>query len=134
MVSNQIIEVLNDICNKFGLAIDWTSKNVQPYLQELMGKCVAYKFANAIIWLTVGILCGVAGAVFVKLAIGNWKKYKKEGWLSGYDIAAIWQAMVGGCFLAVCIIMIVYNVEMIMTCKIFPEKVVLDMLTQYMKG
>jgi hypothetical protein len=28
MVSNQIIEVLNDICNKFGLAIDWTSKNV----------------------------------------------------------------------------------------------------------
>ncbi len=38
MVSNQIIEVLNEICNKFGLAIDWTSKNVQPYLQELIAK------------------------------------------------------------------------------------------------
>ena len=44
MVSNQIIEVLNEICNKFGLAIDWTSKNVQPYLQELIAKCVAQKW------------------------------------------------------------------------------------------
>lgn len=99
-----------------------------------MGKCVAYKFANAILWTVVGTLFGVSGVVFMKLAISNWKKYKEKGWLSGYDITSLWQAMVGGCFLVVCIIMIVHNVEMIMTCKIFPEKVVLDMITQYMKG
>ena len=38
MVSNQIIEVLNEICNKFGLAIDWTSKNVQPYWDMIRGR------------------------------------------------------------------------------------------------
>lgn len=26
-VSNQIIEVLNALCDKFGIAIDWTSQN-----------------------------------------------------------------------------------------------------------
>lgn len=25
-MSAQIIEVLNDICDKFGIAVDWTSK------------------------------------------------------------------------------------------------------------
>ena len=49
MVSNQIIEVLNEICNKFGLTIDWTSKNVYPYLQELMGKLY-------FIWLSASFL------------------------------------------------------------------------------
>ena len=33
MVSDQIIKVLDNLCDKFGLAIDWSSKNVQPYLR-----------------------------------------------------------------------------------------------------
>lgn len=78
MVSNQIIEVLNEICNKFGLAIDWTSKNVQPYLQELMAKCVAYKFATSIMWLIFGILVCTIGCALAKMAVGSWKKYKKR--------------------------------------------------------
>ena len=71
MVSNQIIEVLNEICNKFGLAIDWTSKNVQPYLQELIAKCVAYKFATSIMWLIFGILVCTIGGVLAKMAVGR---------------------------------------------------------------
>lgn len=31
-VSDQIIQVLDAICDKFGLAVDWTSTNVLPYL------------------------------------------------------------------------------------------------------
>ena len=89
MVSNQIIEVLNEICNKFGLAIDWTSKNVQPYLQELMTKCVAYKFATSIMWLIFGILACAIGGALAKMAVGSWKKYNEEGPLSDYDICVI---------------------------------------------
>ena len=86
MVSNQIIEVLNEICNKFGLAIDWTSRNVQPYLQELMAKCVAYKFATSIMWLIFGILVCTIGGVFAKMEVGSWKKYNEKGPLSDCDI------------------------------------------------
>jgi H+/Cl- antiporter ClcA len=134
MVSNQIIEVLNEICNKFGLAIDWTSKNVQPYLQELMGKCVAYKFANAVLYLVVGIFFGIAGIIFAKMALENWKKYKEIGEFSGYDIPALLQTIASGCLLITFIAMIMCNIETMITCKTFPEKVVLDMITQYMKG
>lgn len=133
MVSNQIIEILNEICNKFGLAIDWTSKNVQPYLQELIAKCVAYKFATSIMWLIFGILACTIGGVLAKMTVGNWKKYKEEGSLSACDIGAI-QCIASGIILTVGIVMVVCNITTMIACKTFPEKVVLDMITQYMKG
>lgn len=134
MVSNQIIEVLNDICNKFGLAIDWTSKNVQPYLQELMTKCVAYKFATSIMWLIFGILAFAIGSVLAKMAVGSWKKYNEEGPISNYEMYCAIQGIESGILLTVGIVMVVCNITTMITCKTFPEKVVLDMITQYMKG
>lgn len=134
MASNQIIEVLNEICNKFGLAIDWTSKNVQPYLQELMAKCVAYKFATSILWLIFGILVRTIGCALAKMAVGSWKKYNKEGPLSDCDIYCAIQCIASGILLTVGIVMVACNITTMITCKTFPEKVVLDMVTQYMKG
>lgn len=133
MVSNQIIEVLNDICNKFGLAIDWTNKNVQPYLQELIAKCVAYKFATSILWLIFGILVCTIGSVLAKMAVGSWKKYQKKPY-SDYDMYCVTQGIASGTLLTVGIVMVVCNITTMITCKTFPEKVVLDMITQYMKG
>lgn len=134
MVSNQIIKVLNDICNKFGLAIDWTSKNVQPYLQELMAKCVAYKFATSILWLIFGILVCTIGCALAKMAVGSWKKYRETGPISDYDMYCAIQGISSGILLTVGIVMVVCNITTMITCKTFPEKVVLDMITQYMKG
>ena len=74
-MSTQIIEVLNDICEKFGVAVDWTSKNVQPYLKELMTKCVNYKLATDVIWLVVGIILLIIGGVLIKFALTNNRKY-----------------------------------------------------------
>lgn len=134
MVSNQIIEVLNEICNKFGLAIDWTSKNVQPYLQELMTKCVAYKFATSIMWLIFGILVCAIGSVLAKMAVGSLKKYKEEGPISDYEMYCAIQGIASGILLAAGIVMVACNITTMIACKTFPEKVVLDMITQYMKG
>ena len=33
-MGDEIIKVINDLCGKFGIAIDWTSSNVIPYLEE----------------------------------------------------------------------------------------------------
>ena len=133
MISNQIIEVLNEICNKFGLAIDWTSKNVQPYLQELMGKCVAYKFATSIAWLMFWIIICILGGVFARMAVGSWKKYQKEPY-DIYDTNCFCQSIISGILLIIGIVMVVCNITTMIACKTFPEKVVLDMITQYMKG
>ena len=55
-VSAQIIEVLDAICDKFGIVIDWTSTNVLPYLQELAGKLVAFEIATSVAWIAIPIV------------------------------------------------------------------------------
>ena len=74
-MSAQIIEVLNNICEKFGVAVDWTSKNIQPYLKELMTKCINYKLAIDIVWLVVGIILLIIGGVLLRFAYNNNRKY-----------------------------------------------------------
>ena len=41
-MGDEVIKVLNHLCDKFGIAIDWTSANVMPYLQDLMSRIVKY--------------------------------------------------------------------------------------------
>ena len=41
-MGDEVIKVLDHLCDKFGIAIDWTSANVMPYLQDLMSRIVKY--------------------------------------------------------------------------------------------
>ena len=60
MVSSQIIDVINELCSKFGIAIDWSQKNVQPYLESLVIKAVNYELYTSIMWIVIGaILFGI---------------------------------------------------------------------------
>ena len=63
-VSSQIIEVLDSLCEKAGIAIDWTAENVLPYIQELAGKFVSFEAATSIAWILLVVIptlifCGV---------------------------------------------------------------------------
>ena len=44
-MSDEIIKLLNDLSSRFGVAIDWSSKNMTPYLQELFQKYTRYEIA-----------------------------------------------------------------------------------------
>ena len=57
-VSDQIIQVLDNLCEKFGLAIDWTSENVIPYLTTLTTKLVSFEIWTSVAWLVI-LLVGV---------------------------------------------------------------------------
>ena len=63
-VSAQIIEVLDALCAKMGIVIDWTSENVIPYVTELAGKYITFEIATSIAWLVISIVCLVAGWKF----------------------------------------------------------------------
>ena len=51
VVSEQIIQVLNVLCAKFGLVIDWTSENVIPYVGTLFEKLVKYEIWTSVAWI-----------------------------------------------------------------------------------
>lgn len=64
-VSDQIIAVLNDLCAKFGMAIDWSSENIVPYVSQLCEKYIRYEIATSAAWMVVvavlpAVLFGIA--------------------------------------------------------------------------
>lgn len=64
-VSDQIIAVLNDLCAKFGMAIDWSSENIVPYVSQLCERYIRYEIATSVAWMFViavlpAILLGIA--------------------------------------------------------------------------
>ena len=42
-ISTQIIDVLEYIGGKFGIAIDWSPKNMMPYIESLCKKILQYE-------------------------------------------------------------------------------------------
>lgn len=41
-MGNEVIKVLNHLGDQFGVAIDWSSANVMPYLNDLMSRMIKY--------------------------------------------------------------------------------------------
>lgn len=81
MVSSQIIDVINELCSKFGIAIDWSQKNVQPYLESLVTKAVNYELYTSIMWIVIGaILIGISLFYLSKAnrCKERYIKYKKD--------------------------------------------------------
>lgn len=55
--SSQFIEVLDALCAKFGIIIDWTSQNVMPYLTDLATRLVNYEIWTSVAWIVIlGVL------------------------------------------------------------------------------
>ena len=58
-MSKEIIAVLDDLAKRFGVAIDWTSKNVTPYLTELFEKFITWEMATSIAWICLSVIATV---------------------------------------------------------------------------
>lgn len=119
-VSSQIIEVLNDLCVKFGLAIDWSQETVLPYLEELAGKYITWEIATSEMWIVIGSILFIGGLIAFVTDL-------KWGWADGVMCIVGFFAIVSG----VCLIgSQVYD---ILTCKYFPEKQLWEYVSYLMK-
>ena len=84
MDKNAIIETLDYLFEKFGIAIDWTAENVMPYVQELAEKIVTYKIVTESIWVVLSalIFLGCCGyAVILYKGYQTCKKTENDTWL-----------------------------------------------------
>ncbi len=85
-VSEQIINVLDNLCQKFGLVIDWGAANVLPYLQELCGKFINYEIYTSIAWIAIML---VIFAIFWIVYASTFKGAKEVDWDDAYCISWI---------------------------------------------
>lgn len=69
--SEGLIKVLDAVCDKFGLAINWSQDNVLPYIQQLITKIAHWEIATSLVWMSLAL---------VLLIISIWarKKYKQK--------------------------------------------------------
>ena len=59
-MSSEFEKALDAVCDKFGIAVDWSSKNVVPYVQELSTRVVHFKMASAVFLAVLGVLMLIA--------------------------------------------------------------------------
>ena len=136
-VSEQVIEVLDAVCDKFGIAIDWTNNNVMPYIEQLGNKIVTYDIYMSIMWLVVG--CIPLTIAFLIKKFLNKKKLEAEDKPNNYyftDGTLNEKAedcyFIVGILLVVAIVIGIANMQGIIQDIIFPEKTIIEFITPYM--
>lgn len=121
-MGNEVIKVIDTLAEKFGVVIDWTQQNVQPYIQDLMHRVVQYELVTSIvltiIWLCIIILCIIA----------FWRGFKGLTKPNSDDMFYIWTSImfiaflffvVGFCFCS-------DEIDDIIQCIFLPEKVFIE--------
>lgn len=127
-VSEQIIQVLDALCEKFGLAIDWTSENVIPYLTTLGEKLISYEVWTSVFWIGLMTVLTIASVIATKRLYPVFKEgIENQDWIecgwsvgTGFAIAGLI-----GLYTAT-IIVIGTQIIDIIKCTTFPEMYVFE--------
>ena len=101
-ISNQIIAVLDAICEKFGVVIDWTANNVMPHLQDLCHRVITYEIVTSAAWIVLQV-------IVVILAISTRRRIIKADDLNSYD--AEWWLVTTACVIIVFVATIVFCIQ-----------------------
>ena len=94
MDKNTIIETLDYLFEKFGIAVDWTTENVMPYVEQLAEKIVTYKIVTDSLWILISLVTVIICCIFVKKLYTDYKLCvaKKENgtFWEWYDFGGNW--------------------------------------------
>lgn len=127
-MSEEIIKVLDALAEKFGVAVDWTSANVIPYLEQLCGKYVNYEIATSVIWMLFGIGCLILGRVLFKKMKYCFGKSDGMDENNGYSWGCVFAGIGCGVAIIIGLIVVMCQIFDIVTCFTFPEKIIIDEL------
>lgn len=113
-ISDQIIQVLDDLCRRFGIVIDWSKETIAPYLEELATKFITFEVKTSWFWIfSSAIVTVIAWVLFI---IFNHTDPDDAGVIIG---------VVAFCVTVAFIIITGSQVYDIITCETLPEKILL---------
>ena len=128
VASDQIIQVLDHLCETCGLAIDWTSENVVPYLTSLCTKLVAYEIWESVAWIVFSILMTIAMTLAVKKLFPVFKNgvEEQESFEIGWTVGSIFAVIGLVIFYSIMIGEIMDQTMDIIQCVTFPEMFIFE--------
>ena len=115
--SKEIIEILEYIGQKFGIAIDWSNENVMPYIKQLCERYISWEIATSFAWLIAMILIM---AILITLLVFS-IKHKQEEAAFFISILILFSGII-------CIPVIGKQIYDIITCKTFPELKIIEFI------
>jgi len=113
-ISNEIIEVLDYLCDKFGIAIDWTNQNIMPYLEQLFTKFIAWELSTSIAYI---VIFAIVVVILTVVLIWSARVDEELAEMLLVPIVLIIIGLIAG---------IGVQVFDIIECNVFPEKVLFD--------
>lgn len=127
-VSDEIIKLLDAFAERFGIAIDWSSKNVLPYLEDLASRYIKYEIAVSALWMILAAIVLIGGLTYLH----KHKDFGVEVYMTGYkDCWGRYWAYV--LLVGIPIFAILWNAFDVLPCVFLPEKVILEELL-YLKS
>lgn len=133
-MSDEIIKLLDDLGRRFGIAIDWSSENVMPYIQDLMSRYVNYETMTSAVWIVVALItivgCSVGILAINKHANKVLDEHPYSDWYIGKGLLIGAFIIIIGCFL-ICIICQTLD---IITCYTIPEKIIFEYLNSLLSN
>lgn len=118
-MSQQIIMVLDDLCRRLGIAVDWSAENVIPYLQELAGKYISWEIATSWAWIVIGGILIAFGLLLIYYGLTVWN----------FGLAITVGVIIG--LIGICTVG--DQTFDIITCKYLPEKMIVEYISMLMK-
>lgn len=79
-MDNQYVQVLDAICEKLGIAIDWSSQNIVPQIQDVLTRYGKYLFGVSTAQVVISSIMLIAAIILFTSVIVS---YTKEGWAYG---------------------------------------------------
>ena len=103
-MTDEIIKLLDELAKRFGVAIDWTSENVMPYLEDLFGRFITYNIVVDVFWILMALAAVWFEVWFVKKSFQMRKEDKDniffETTVFGRENTVIWGAVAVLSFIA----------------------------------
>ena len=121
-MSNEIIKVLDHICDKFGIAIDWSSSNIIPYLQDLMVRITKYVTYTSIFWLVISILTIII-SIYLSIKLVKWSKDTSYD-----DVITIGSAVITPIIVIIFFLVGATACQNLIEINTIPEKYIIEMI------
>ena len=123
-MSNEIIKILDAVCDKFGMAIDWTAQNVMPQVEQIGEHIVQYELWTSSLWTMLALVVLIVGTIVCGKKIKSSFKYGE-----GDTILEMGIIMVIVYFIFVPVLLT--QSQDVIAALTFPEKTILDFITTY---
>lgn len=132
-MGDEIVKILNALCEKFGIVMNWSSQNVVPYIQLLSKRCVNYEIGTSIMWLVIGVfMLYTSYWLFKNVCLGKepegifdfdeWDTIQIISWITAFIFVLFAPFIIGK------------QIYDIITCFTFPEKIIFNQITNIYKS